>query len=110
MPNRLLHGALAAGLMALPLAAQAQTPALPKSLSVELPADHSTFPDGPGAGVVTNNCLACHSAGMVLYQPALPKAVWEAEVKKMRETFKAPVAAEDVPTIVGYLAHIKGAE
>ncbi|MBN9508230.1 MAG: cytochrome c [Alphaproteobacteria bacterium] len=101
---------LAAGLAALPLAARAQTPVLPKSLSVELPADHSMFPDGPGVAVVTNNCLACHSAGMVLYQPALPKAAWEAEVKKMRETFKAPVAAEDVPAIVAYLVHIKGAE
>jgi cytochrome c5 len=108
--NRIVSVAFAASLAALPLGANAQAPALPKSLSVELPADHSAFPDGPGMDIVNKNCLACHSPGMVLYQPALSKATWDAEVKKMRETFKAPVAAEDVPAIVGYLVHIRGAE
>jgi cytochrome c5 len=108
--NRIVHAALAAGLAALPLGAHAQAPALPKSLSVELPADHSAFPDGPGVDIVNRNCLACHSPGMVLYQPALSKPAWEAEVKKMRETYKAPIAAEDVPAIIDYLVRIKGAE
>jgi hypothetical protein len=34
--------------------------------------------------VVNGNCLACHSAGMVLTQPALSAAQWRAEVEKMR--------------------------
>ena len=55
------------------------------------------------------NCVACHSVGMVLNQPALAAATWEAEVNKMRAVYKAPVAAEDVPVIVEYLAGIKGA-
>jgi hypothetical protein len=54
------------------------------------------------------NCLSCHSAGMVLNQPPLPRATWEAEVNKMREAYKAPVPDEDVKPIVDYLMHIKG--
>jgi hypothetical protein len=43
---------------------------------------------------------------MVLTQPALPRATWQAEVDKMRGTYKAPVAAADVPAIVDYLANL----
>ena len=77
------------------------------SVSVELPDSGHTFP-GAGADLINDNCLACHSAGMVLTQPGLPRAAWQAEVDKMRDTYKAPVAAEDVPKIVDYLANLKG--
>ena len=60
-------------------------------------------PDGAGADVVNGNCLACHSAGMVLNQAALSKAQWRAEVEKMRDAFKAPVDPKDVDAIVDYL-------
>ena len=41
-------------------------------------------------------------------QPALPKPGWEAEVAKMRNVFKAPIAEADVAAIVDYLAAVKG--
>jgi hypothetical protein len=44
---------------------------------------------------------------MVLNQPALPKAAWEAEVKKMMNAYKAPVAPEDVGAIVDYLSGLQ---
>jgi len=44
---------------------------------------------------------------MVLTQPALPKATWEAEVHKMINTYKAPVAEKDVGAIVDYLVKTK---
>ena len=62
-----------------------------KSVKVDLPDDRRMFPDGPGADAVNGNCLACHSAGMVLYQPLLTKAQWESEVGKMRYTYRAPI-------------------
>jgi hypothetical protein len=34
----------------------------------------------------------------------MPRATWQAEVEKMRNTYKAPVDAKDVPVIVDYLA------
>jgi|SRR5579872_5907324 len=76
-----------------------------RSVKVDLPDSDRDF-QGPGADVVNNNCLVCHSAGMVLTQPRLPRAVWQAEVDKMRSTYKAPIAAEDVPAIVEYLAKL----
>ena len=76
-----------------------------RSVNVDLPNRDRNF-EGPGADVVNNNCLACHSAGMVLTQPRLPRAVWQAEVEKMRNTYKAPIDAEDVPAIVDYLANL----
>ena len=50
-----------------------------------------------------------HGVGMVLNQPELPKAVWEAEVDKMRNVYKAPIDDKDVDAIVHYLISIKGA-
>ena len=38
-------------------------------MSVDLPPDAAAFPDGPNVKTVTQNCLACHSADMVLDQP-----------------------------------------
>ena len=76
-----------------------------KSAEVSLPQSSRTLPNAPAVASV---CLACHSAGMILNQPALPKTTWEAEVNKMRNFYKAPVAAQDVPAIVDYLVAIKG--
>ena len=45
---------------------------------------------------------------MVLNQPALSKQAWVAEVTKMINAYKAPVAAEDVGPIVEYLTGLKG--
>jgi cytochrome c5 len=91
-----------------PLCGAAQSALVLKSTSVTLPDSSAMFPPGPGADVANANCLACHSVGMVTNQPILPKAAWEAEVNKMRNAFKAPVQASDVPAIVDYLVSIKG--
>jgi hypothetical protein len=105
---------LSAGILlvaaAIALSAAAAVPFKPKSVTFDLPDGDRTFPDGPGADAINNNCLACHSAGMVLNQPALPKAAWTAVVHKMINVYKAPIAAEDVGPIVDYLARAKGAE
>jgi hypothetical protein len=79
-----------------------------QSVSVEFPSSDSSFPGGTTAEAITNNCTACHSPGMVLNQPALTSAHWQAEVEHMRTNFKAPVADADIPAIVAYLAATKG--
>jgi len=84
-------------------------PLVLKSVSVELPTSDRTFPDGPGATEISNNCLVCHSAGMVLNQPALPAAAWAGEVHKMVSVYKAPVSDQDAAAIVAYLTRLKGA-
>ncbi len=79
-----------------------------RSVSFDFPTSDRAFPGGDSAAIVTNNCTACHSPGMILTQPSLTKAGWEEEVNKMRTTYKAPVDAADVPAIADYLAGIKG--
>ena len=81
-----------------------------KSVNLELPSGDRMFPEGPNSDAINNNCLTCHSADMVLNQPPLQRQVWQAEVDKMRKTYKAPIAEEDVKPIVDYLARTKGAD
>jgi cytochrome c553 len=90
------------------MAAQAQAPFSFKSVSLDLPTGDRMFPGDAKAEAINNNCLACHSADMVLNQPALAEGSWQAEVQKMINVYKAPVAAEDVPAIVAYLVSTKG--
>ena len=45
---------------------------------------------------------------MILTQPAMSKAAWEAEIAKMRNVFKAPVGETEVQDIVTYLTAVKG--
>jgi cytochrome c5 len=80
-----------------------------KSAHIDLPDRGVTFA-GPGSDALNNNCLACHSAGMVMNQPPLSAATWKAEVEKMIHTYKAPVDDKDVQAIVDYLVSIKGAK
>src|SRR5262249_13461602 len=102
-------GSLTAALLTSTPAWVQQLPAI-QSATPDLPADDSQFPGGAMADPINNNCLACHSADMVLNQPALPKATWETEVHKMINAYKAPVEAADVVPIVDYLADTKGAK
>jgi cytochrome c553 len=110
MGRALLPIALVAGVACAPVCAQAAGKLSLKSVSVDLPAGDSMFPNGPSADAMNNNCLACHSADMVLNQPALPKAQWEAEVNKMRTVYRAPIDPKDVDAILDYLVSVKGAK
>ena len=92
------------GLMALLIPAMGTAAPAFKSLQLEFPPDAAAFPDGPNVKIVNQNCLACHSADMVLDQPLLPRPTWAAEVAKMRNTYKAPLNDADMPLIVDYLA------
>jgi hypothetical protein len=94
----------------MPLVARAATPFELKSVKVDLPDSDRMFRAGPGSDAINNNCLACHSAGMVLNQPALSKQAWTVEVNKMINNYKAPIDPEDVGTIVEYLTALKGAK
>jgi hypothetical protein len=108
MMRTLLPIALLAGAAFAPFGAHAEDKLSLKSVSVDLPTSDRMF-TGPGADAANSNCLACHSAGMVLNQPAMSKTQWEAEVNKMRTAYKAPIDPNDVGPIVDYLVSIKGA-
>lgn len=108
---RPLTASIAAGAVAISFAAAtgAASAIQFKSVSVDLPFGDHLF-EGPDADAINNNCLACHSVGMVANQPKLPRKTWEGIVQKMRGSYHAPVADDDVKPIVDYLTRIKGAD
>ncbi len=73
---------------------------------VELPASDEAFPPGIGADIASNQCLICHSAGMVLTQPPLKKDEWRAEIMKMRSAYGAPIPEDQVDGLSEYLKNI----
>jgi mono/diheme cytochrome c family protein len=79
-------------------------------VSVELPTSHTSFPPGDGADIANGQCLICHSAGMVLRQPPLSEAEWTGEINKMRNSFGAPLPADQVAALAKYLHSINGAQ
>ena len=108
MFRNLLPIAVLLGVATTPLVARAATPLELKNVKIDLPDSDKMFPAGPGSDAINNNCLACHSADMVLNQPAMSKQVWAAEVNKMINNYRAPIDLEDVGTIVEYLTALKG--
>ena len=106
MLRKMMPFTLLAGIVLAPLCAQAEGKLSLKSVSVDLPTGDRMFPDGPGSEAANNNCLTCHSAGMVLNRPTMSKAQWRTEVEKMRTAYKAPIDPKDVDPIVDYLVGI----
>jgi mono/diheme cytochrome c family protein len=81
--------------------------------SIELPPDGVQLKPSalPGYAKAQANCVACHSAEYMQYQPpSAPRPYWEAMVKRMKMVFKAPIDDADMPAIVDYLAQTYGNE
>jgi mono/diheme cytochrome c family protein len=110
MLRNVLSVVVVLGVASMPVVLRAAPPFELKSVKIDLPDSDRMFPAGSGSDAMNNNCLACHSAGMVLNQPSLSKQAWTAEVNKMINNYKAPVAPEDVGAIVEYLTVLKGAK
>jgi mono/diheme cytochrome c family protein len=65
----------------------------------------------PGYAKAQSNCVACHTAEYMLYQPpTAPRAYWAAMVTRMKVVFKAPINDADMPEIVDYLVKTYGNE
>lgn len=102
-----IRWAFAAAAAAL-LVACAANPQRWTKVQVELPASAEAFPAGVGADIATSQCLICHSAGMVLRQPALTRNEWHAEIVKMRSVYGAPIPEDQVGGLTEYLVGIDG--
>jgi hypothetical protein len=79
--------------------------------SIVLPTIQTELPPGPKIGLdtVSTVCTFCHSTRYIINQPLFPRQTWINEVQKMRTTFGAPIADQQVPQIVDYLMSIRGA-
>ncbi len=94
---------LAAVVLALPVAAK----------DIVLPPDGMQLTPSPlpGFAKAQANCTMCHSAEYMRYQPpSAARPYWDAMVHRMKVVFKAPIADEDMPEIVDYLAKTYGNE
>ena len=83
------------------------------SKSIDLPPDGVQLKPSPlpGYAKAQANCTVCHSAEYMQYQPpTAPRAYWDAMAKRMKVVFKAPIADEDIPLIVDYMAKTYGNE
>lgn len=65
----------------------------------------------PGYAKAKSNCVGCHSAEYMQYQPpTAARPYWEAMVKRMKGVFKAQIDDADMPEIIDYLAKTYGNE
>ena len=65
----------------------------------------------PGYAKAQAQCVACHSAEYMRYQPSTAaRPYWDAMVKRMKAVFNAPIADADMPEIVDYLVKTYGNE
>jgi len=81
--------------------------------TIQLPTDGAQLKPSslPGYAKAQTNCVACHSAEYMLYQPpSAPRPYWDAMVKRMKAVFKAPLDDADMPDIVDYLTKTYGNE
>lgn len=72
-------------------------------VSFTLPQETATLKPGPGAELVTSQCLLCHSADYISTQPRLTRAAWKNEVLKMQQKYGAPILTNNVDALVEYL-------
>ena len=75
-------------------------------VSVELPVSQTPFPAGEGSVIANAQCLICHSAGMVLRQPARTQEQWKETINKMRSAYGAPLPAGQVDALAAYLSRL----
>jgi mono/diheme cytochrome c family protein len=102
---------IAAAFFTLALCLGATAPAGAKSITLPPDGVHFKPSDLPGYAKAQVNCVVCHSAEYMLYQPPnAPRAYWEAMVKRMKMVFKAPVDDADMPAIVDYMVKTYGNE
>ena len=100
-------------LCALVIVMAAATSAWAVTKVIQLPPDSEQLRASPlpGYAKAQANCVACHSAEYMVYQPpTAARGYWENMVKRMKLVFKAPIADEDMPVIVDYLVKTYGAE
>jgi sulfite dehydrogenase (cytochrome) subunit B len=77
-------------------------------VSIQLPPETAVLKPGAGAELAQGNCLICHSADYIQYQPPMPRKFWEAEVKKMQAKYGAPISDELLPAVIDYLTKTYG--
>ena len=80
-----------------------------RTVTLVMPHDEPTFPDGPGRRQFLTSCVVCHSPRYIAMQPDFTQTVWATEVHKMVTAYGAHVTPEEEAAIVTYIMTIRGA-
>lgn len=83
------------------------------ALEITLPQETAAFTPNslPGYALINRNCLICHSAQYVQFQPpSSRRPYWHSIVKKMQSTFGAKFSDEEVSPMIEYLVKTYGTE
>jgi hypothetical protein len=78
--------------------------------NLTLPRETTKLKPGPGAELVTAQCLICHSADYISTQPRLTRAQWQASVTKMQQKYGATIATNNLGRLVDYLVSNYGSD
>lgn len=74
------------------------------ALEIQLPVETALLPPGAAKGAeAASLCMMCHSVDYLSTQPPMPRGFWQAEVRKMVNTYGAPIPPDQIPLIVEYL-------
>ncbi|HEY2573493.1 MAG TPA: hypothetical protein VGH65_05460 [Verrucomicrobiaceae bacterium] len=77
-------------------------------VSITLPPETAAYKKAAGVELAQSFCIQCHSADYTAIQPPMPVKFWDAEVKKMREKYFAPLPPEIDAKLVEYLVKAYG--
>ena len=77
-------------------------------VNIALPPETSAYKNATGVELAQSFCIQCHSADYTAIQPPMPAKFWDAEVKKMREKYFAPLPPEMDARLVDYLVKAYG--
>jgi mono/diheme cytochrome c family protein len=80
-----------------------------RTVTIVLPHDEPTFPEGPGRQQFLTSCVVCHSPRYISMQPHFSRQVWASEVHKMVTAYGAHVTPEEEARILTYIMTIRGA-
>jgi mono/diheme cytochrome c family protein len=111
--NHMKKSRVIAAVVAVSLSMFAAGTAVAAGKTIQLPPDGVQLKASqlPGYAKAQANCVACHSAEYMQYQPpTAPRAYWDAMVKRMKAVFKAPLDDADMPEIIDYLVKTYGNE
>lgn len=69
----------------------------------EWPRETGVFAPGAGSEIANAYCLNCHSLDYVTMQPPMPRAFWQAEVKKMVDKYGGTLPEGSGDRLIEYL-------
>ncbi len=73
-------------------------------MKITLPPETASFKPVDGVQSANGQCLTCHSADYISMQPPKGLDFWQAEVKKMKDKYGAPIPNDQLDPLAAYFA------